>query len=127
MLTEETKQSLILNLLGIESKNEVKETKQIASSLIGKVCLFRTYSAGVHFGKLVERHGKECLIKDSRRIYSWVKACSLSQLAMEGSKDFDACKISVVVDEIFLSEVIEIILVSEDVANDFYGAKIWKS
>jgi len=127
MITEEIKQSLILSLLGMGADSVVKKENQIASELIGKICLFRTYSAGVHFGKLVERDGRECLVTDSRRIYSWVKACSLSQLAMEGSKDFDNCKIATLVNAILLTEVIEIIPVVESVVKDFYGAKIWKS
>ena len=107
MLSKETKQNLILSLLGLD---ETKTTShQVASSMIGKVCMFRTYSAGVHFGELVERDGKECLVKNSRRVFYWSKACSLSQLAMEGSVNISECKIAMEVPELFLSEVIEII------------------
>ena len=124
MLSEETKQTLILSLLGLDEKS--KSTSNVGQSLIGKVCMFRTYSAGVHFGELVERNGKECLVKDSRRVYYWTEACSLSQLAMESSKNLEGCKIAMSVDEILLSEVIEIIPMTEKASTHLYGAKEWK-
>lgn len=123
MISEETKQTLILSLLGLDDK---KDKNQIASNLIGKVCMFRTYSAGVHFGELVERDGKECLVKNSRRVFYWTKACSLSQLAMEGSQEIDKCQIAMEVPELFLSEVIEVIPMSESAKKQLQGASVWK-
>lgn len=123
-MTNELKEKIILSLLNVD-ENKV-EKKQIASSMIGRVCMFRTYSAGVHYGELVERDGRECLLKNSRRIFYWVKACSLSQLAMEGSKDFDNCKIAMTVPELFLSEVIEIIPMSEVTVDLFNESPVWK-
>lgn len=125
MLSEETKQAMMLSLLGLDGKKENK-SNQVASNMIGKVCMFRTYSAGVHYGELVERDGRECLVKNSRRIFYWTKACSLSQLAMEGSRDFENCKIAMEVPELFLSEVIEIIPMPESTVKAFKGAPIWK-
>jgi len=92
---------------------------------VNKVCMFRTYSAGVHFGTLVEKDGKECLIKDARRIFYWTQACSLSQLAVEGSKDIKSCKIAMLVNEIILTEVIEIIPMTEEAVNNLQECT-WK-
>lgn len=103
------------------------QKKDPASHMIGKCCMFRTYSAGVHFGVLVEKNEQTCLVKNSQRIYSWVKACSLSQLAMEGSKNLDACRISIPVDEIVLEQVIEIIPMPESTVAAFREVKQWKS
>lgn len=85
----------------------MEETKNLYGKFVGEKVLIRTYSAGVHFGKLVERAGKEALLKNARRIHFWKGAASLSQLAMEGVKDDS--RISVKVNEIVLTEVIEII------------------
>ena len=60
-----------------------------ARNMVGKTCMFRTYSAGVHFGVLAEKQGQTCLVKNAQRVFYWTEACSLSQLAMEGSKNFD--------------------------------------
>lgn len=69
----------------------------------------RTYSAGVHFGYLKSRDGKEVVLVQARRAWYWEGAFTLSQLAMEGVKKPENCKFSVVVDEILLTEAIEII------------------
>jgi hypothetical protein len=79
----------------------------------GKFVLIRTFSAGVHFGTLIERNGKEVRLKDARRLWSWSGALSLSEIAMKGIK-ITGSKISVPVDEIILTEAIEIIQVSQN-------------
>ena len=45
---------------------------------IGKKVIIRTYSAGVHYGTLVNKKGKEVILKDAIRIFYWDGACSLS-------------------------------------------------
>lgn len=76
----------------------------------GDFVLIRTYSAGVHFGTLIHREGKEVHLKDARRLWSWSGALSLSEVASKGI-DISKSKISVPVDEIILPEAIEIISV----------------
>lgn len=73
--------------------------------------LIRTYSAGVHFGTLLSREGKEVHLKDARRLWSWAGALSLSEVASKGV-DIKNSKISVPVDEIILTEAVEIIPLS---------------
>lgn len=109
-----------------EILKEERVRKTVASKMIGKICMFRTYSAGVHFGELVEKNNQECLVKNARRVFYWTDACSLSQLAMEGSKDISNCKIAMVVSEIVLDQVIEIIPMSKEAIDVLGGAKDWK-
>jgi len=52
-----------------------------------KYVIVRTYSAGVFAGTLVSREGREVTLADARRIWYWDGAASLSQLAMEGTKE----------------------------------------
>lgn len=78
----------------------------------GDFVLIRTYSAGVHFGTLMHRDGQEVHLKDARRLWSWSGALSLSEVAMKGIK-INESKISVLVDEIVLTQAIEIIAVSK--------------
>jgi len=89
------------------------------------VTLVRTYSAGVHFGIVKKRKGKETTLVNARRLWSWKGACSLSQVAMDGV-DYAQSKISVVVPEITLTEVIELIPMSKKAAKDMMGAESWK-
>ena len=79
------------------------------SSLIGKKCIIRTYAAGVHFGELIEKEGKEVILKNSRRLWYWKtanKGISLNEVANSGlAKDSKVCA---AVDLIWL-EAVEII------------------
>lgn len=74
----------------------------------GTKVLVRTYSAGVHFGTLENREGKEIHLLNARRLWSWTGALSLSEIASKGL-DIKNSKISVPVEEILLTEAIEII------------------
>lgn len=78
----------------------------------GKFVLIRTYSAGVHFGTLEEMDGQMVRLSKARRLWSWSGALSLSEVAMDGV-NISASKISVPVDEIILTQAIEIIPVSQ--------------
>ena len=90
------------------------------------VVLVRTYSAGVHFGELVKREGKEVTLKNARRVYFWDGAATLSQLAIDGSKTPGKCKFPCIVPEIVLTEAIEIIPMTEKASICLYGVKVWE-
>ena len=72
-----------------------------------KAVIVRTYSAGVHFGYLVHRDGKEVTLERSRRIWRWYGAWTLNEIATAGL-DIKQSKIGAPVN-IVLTEAIEII------------------
>lgn len=94
--------------------------------MIGKYCMIRTYSAGVFAGTLKERNGKEALLTDARRIWYWRGAASLSQLAADGTSDPHGCKFPVAVDEVLLTEVIEIIPITDKAKASIADVPEWK-
>ena len=55
---------------------------------------------------------------NSRRIFYWSGACSLSQIAVEGSKNINDCKIALVVPEEFIANVIEIIPMTKEAVKN---------
>jgi hypothetical protein len=75
--------------------------------------IVRTYSAGVHFGYLESREGKEVTLSNARRIWRWQGAYTLNEIATKGL-DVNYSKISVPVQSIVLTEAIEIISVSSE-------------
>lgn len=77
-----------------------------------KPVIVRTYSAGVHFGYLVERNGKEVTLERSRRLWQWQGAWTLNEIATSGL-DSKRSKIGAPVSQIVLTEAIEIIDCSE--------------
>lgn len=89
-------------------------------------CIVRTYSAGVFAGYLEKREGKEAVIRNVRRIWYWDGACSLSQLAKDGTAAPDKCKFAVEVDRILVTEVIEIIECTEKAMKSIQGVPEWK-
>lgn len=76
---------------------------------IGRVCMVRTNSAGVFFGTLEACNGRAVRLSNARRVWYWAGAATLSQLAMDGTSRPLDCKFPMAVDEIVLTEVIEII------------------
>jgi hypothetical protein len=119
-LSKETEQLLIMKLLGLEKSNN-----QTGSPFIGRKVMVRTYSAGVHFGTLVSKNGQNAVLENAHRVHYWAKACSLSQLAMEGDKDIKNSRISMAVNEIELDRVIEVIPMSDNVFSQL-TSNIWK-
>jgi len=76
-----------------------------------KTVLVRTYSAGVHFGWLVSRKGKEVELKNARRIWSWKGANTLNEIANSGVGS--ESKVSEPVASIVLTEAIEVLSMSK--------------
>lgn len=95
--------------------------------MIGKKVIVRTYSAGVFFGTLVSRDGKEVVLHNARRIWYWDGAASLSQLAVDGTSKPDNCKFPVAVPEILLTETVEIIPTTEQAAASIEGVPVWSA
>ena len=116
-MIENKKCSVVIN--GIEyirkDKNEITENYY----------LVRTYSAGVFAGEIESRDGKEIVLKNARRIWYWSGAASLSQLATDGTCSPDNCKFPCEVNEVILTEVIEIIPCTLRAQKSIRGVKVW--
>jgi hypothetical protein len=87
--------------------------------------MVRTYSAGVFYGILKSRKGKEVVLTNARRVYYWAGAATLSQLAMEGTSDPYNCKFPCPVDEVILTEAIEILRMTPNAIKSLDGVIIW--
>ena len=95
-------------------------------SVIGKVCIIRTYSAGVFIGIVAEREGKEVTVKDARRLWYWDGAATLSQLAIDGTSKPKKCKFPAPVPEVLLTEAIEFIPATEAAIASIAAVPEWK-
>ncbi len=80
--------------------------------MIGNIVIVRTYSAGVHVGRLEKLDGTCATLKDAVRIWRWRGANTLHELALRGA-DKEYTRISEPVQEIVLTQAIEVIQVSE--------------
>ena len=88
--------------------------------------IIRADRAGVFFGHIKERRGSEVDMTDVRRLWYWDGACSLSQLAVEGTKKPDDCKFTVTVPEMTVLGVIEVIPCTDAAVRSILAVKEWK-
>jgi hypothetical protein len=109
-------------------KSSIKtETAKEAKRLEGKpYVIVRTYSAGVFAGYLDKREGKEGTILNARRLWYWDGAASLSQLAVDGISKPQNCKFPCEVSKIELTEIIEVLPVTEKAQLSIAGVKVWQ-
>lgn len=111
---------------GAKETTENKEPS-MKSEHVGKICMVRTYSAGVFYGLLEEKVGKEGRLKNARRVWYWEGAASLSQLATEGTSKPSGCKFPCAVESLELSEIIETIPMTQKAIDSLNKVKVWES
>jgi hypothetical protein len=92
---------------------------------IGDYVIVRTYSAGVFAGILISRDGKEVMLAQSRRLWHWAGAASLSQLAQSGTSRPLDCKFPEPVDSILVTEAIEILSVTKSARLIIEEVPVW--
>ena len=100
-------------------------------NLIGKKVIIRSYGAGVFFGTLNEAEPTEdkwtVELLDCRRLWKWTGACSITQLAVDGTKDPQNCNFTITEKSIVVSSVIEIHPCTEQSIISIEAVREWKS
>lgn len=83
--------------------------------------IIRTYSAGVHYGALESREGKEVVLTDAKRVWHWKGANTLNELALRGPGK--GSRISEAVPRVELTEAIEVIDCTPTAVDVFTSAR----
>lgn len=98
---------MIFELLKDEGSvvSPLQKQSSISNSIVDKVCVVRTYSAGVYIGTVKEINGQEGIIADARIIHSWNGAKTTLDIA---NNFITEGNLSGVVDKIYLSNIITI-------------------
>lgn len=96
------------------------------TNFLNKKVIVRGDRSGVFFGTLVAKEGKEVKLENCRRLWYWDGACSISQLAVEGTTRPGNCKFTVTISEIIITDAIEIILCTDEAIKSIEGVKVWK-
>jgi hypothetical protein len=105
-----------------------KDSSQKVESLDGMPYqIVRTYSAGVFAGYVASRNGQEVVMKKARRLWYWVGAASLSQLAEEGSSNPKECKFPCEVNTITLTQAVELLDVTAKAKANIASVPVWKA
>ncbi len=99
-------------------------------NLIGKQVIIRSYGAGVFFGTLNE--AEKCEDKwtvellDVRRLWKWEGACSITQLAVDGTNNPSGCYFTISESSLVVSSVIEIHECTDKAIESIKAVKEWK-
>lgn len=104
-----------------------KQTKKINRLTLSIV---RSYGAGVFLGYIedlkAELNGVNIKLLKAKRIFYWDGACSLTQLAMDGTSAPQNCKITDAIDFQFVANVIEVLPVTEKAKKSLDEVIPWK-
>ena len=93
---------------------------------LGKKVIVRADRAGVFFGTLTEKDGSEVVLTSVRKLFYWNGAAAIEQIAVDGVNKQNDCKFTVVVEEITISNVIQIIPCTEKAITNIENVKEWK-
>ena len=94
--------------------------------MLNKKVIVRGDRSGVFFGTLVAKEGREVKLSNCRRLWYWDGASSISQLAVDGTAKPYNCKFTVTVNEIIITDVLEIIPCTDKANESIEGVKEWK-
>lgn len=98
--------------------NEIPET--------GDYSIVRCQGAGVFMARVVKREGTEATLADSRRLWYWSGAASLSQLAVEGTKKPGECKFPIAMPEQEVTGVLEVIKMTKKAKASLDKVPVWE-
>lgn len=96
------------------------------NKILNKKVIIRGDRSGVFFGTLVAKEGTEVTLNNCRRLWRWSGGASLSQLAVEGTKRPNNCNFTMTVEEIVITDVIEIIPCTDKAIESIEGVEVWK-
>ncbi|MEO0797452.1 MAG: hypothetical protein AAFX93_20050 [Verrucomicrobiota bacterium] len=88
--------------------------------------VIRSRDSGCHAGYLKSRNDQSVTLVQSRRLWYWDGASSLSQLAMEGVKKPENCKFPCEVAEIEVLGVCEIIKATATARESINSVETWE-
>lgn len=100
-----------------KEKNQMEKQKYIV----------RCDRAGVFYGEIEGRDGREIKMRNARCIWYWDGAATLLQLAAEGTTKPDNCKFTMTVDSLVVLDAIEIIPCTTKAIKSIESVEEWKS
>jgi len=97
--------------------------------IIGRKAIIRARDAGVHYGTVESVEGQTVVLADSRRIWRWRGANTLSDLSISGPTKGgdDWTRIAPAVDRIVILDACEIIPTTEDADKRIGEVSPWNA
>lgn len=88
--------------------------------------IVRCNRAGVFYGEIEERNGREVKMHNVRCLWYWDGAATLLQLAAEGTANPGGCNFTMTVDSLEVLDAIEIIPCTAEAMESIEGVEEWK-
>lgn len=88
--------------------------------------IVRCDRAGVFYGEIARHMGPYVVLRNVRKIWYWDGACAVEELAVNGTVDPKSCRLTVKVDEMAVSGVVQMIPCTKKAADALDGIKEWK-
>lgn len=88
--------------------------------------IVRCDRAGVFYGEIEERNGREVKMHNVRCLWYWDGAATLLQLATEGTTNPGGCNFTMTVDSLEVLDAIEIIPCTAEAMESIEGVEEWK-
>jgi len=88
--------------------------------------IVRAKNAGLFFGQISERNGNDVTMTNVRKVFYWDGAAAPEQLAVDGSKKPENCKLTVRVESMEIAEWIQIIPCTEKATKNLDAIPEWK-
>jgi len=88
--------------------------------------IIRGKDSGAFSGFLIKKEGTECTLDNTRRLWHWEGAASLSQLAIEGVKSPKKCKFTIETMGHTILDCIEIIPCTQNAYINIKNVDLWK-
>lgn len=117
--------STMVTIDGVDFVPATSVQQQAVSTEGVPYVLVRSGQAGVFAGYLISRDGDVVELAESRRIYYWAGAATLSQLAMEGTSKPSQCKFPAALPTHTVLGVCEILPVTEAARASIASVKVW--
>lgn len=89
--------------------------------------IVRSNGAGVFFGELVELNGDVVTMKNVRKIHYWSGAAAVEQLATDGTSKPEECRFTVFVEQMIITNVLQVITCTEKSIVSLSNVKEWKA
>ena len=91
-----------------------------------KYYIVRGQGSGVFFGQVRERNGQEVTLGNVRKLWYWDGAAAVEQIAKDGVKNPSACKFTVSVESMIITDAIQVLPCTNDAAENIMAVKEWK-
>lgn len=93
----------------------------------GKYVIVRAEGAGVLFGILESKNGREVHLKNVRKLHYWEGAAAPEGLANDGTSKPDSCRFTVTVSEMIVDNCLQVIPCTEKAIESIKSVKEWKA